>query len=1236
MTASASTRSGSPTRPGEFAGLPPFVTALLLAIALLALVLLGLWSRASWRQERDQASAQLLQSARINAGLAALAVRDGRRAAEELHALLPAAARVGPDVVTAMQRELLVRLPGDAHADWLSPDLRTAYARTHDDGFDAAELQPQLSRVKGTGAVTIGSAYTRHDVLLLPLLVRRPAGDLLVVSVPLAPLLESWADTTLAEGVRVELRGADDRVLVQRAGTPSTPGSDGMVSTTSPSIAAAVAQGHRAGLIRAASTDAGGIDQLLAWSLVPGSDLRLVVGGTPASVLDAWWRNAGTKFALLATLTLLGLLATGWALGRLRGLGLAERAARIEAQRIGTVLQQALDASRDTTWRWNPLHSPLRFDKPLDALLGAGPLAPVRDVDALMAFLDDADRARLEAALAAGRDRGEPLQELLTARGADGRTRRLLLKGGPISADAADEPLQAGTLRDVTQALQLQDDLAATAETLQLMCTIAVIGPWTADPATGELRMSALARRLYGLGPDQPIAHWLHFPGAAPDHFVRLQAARRQLLATGEGYDLVLPVDTGAPAASVDDPGAEPVARRWIRSVAVAHRNAAGDIDRVDGAIQDVTPLIEAQDRLAKADRRARMLAEAVAGSSQLVLVTDAQRRITWCNEAFCKVSGFTLDEARGRNPGELLRAADLNDAAVLAAVRERLSASQPVSGLRVRNAAKSGRTYWVDLEIRPILDEQGQVEFLVGVQTDVTRDIEREAALDHAMRRFELATRNARIGVWERDLRAQTTVWNRQMWTLFGLEVRDAPPADDRMRAHLVPEDRDRPMVSFMEAARDPSRPDWQAEFRARRADGSVAWLRSQCAFERDDAGRATRAVGTLIDVTAEHDILDERAARAEAEARARAKADFLSRMSHELRTPLNAVIGYAQLISTTQGHAMPPSALSQVQRIEHAGWHLLELIDDILQLSRIEGEDVAMQVRPVDVDRAVREALTLVEPAAQQADIAIDRQLGPATAMADPTRLRQVIVNLLTNAIKYNRPGGSVRVTVQDRPTGPAVEVADTGLGFTETQLAALFEPFNRLGREHSGIPGTGIGLAIAKGLVERMGGSIQVTSRSGAGSTFRVQLAPAAPDLEDRRPGRGSGGEPRLDSAIALCVEDDEVNGQVLEQMLAHLRPGWQIERAGSVAAALEALRRRAFDVVLLDLHLPDGHGLELLQAARSEGGLRDARVIVLTADVMPEARSQAFSAAVDGFVSKPLEMDLLATALDELPF
>jgi PAS domain S-box-containing protein len=412
-------------------------------------------------------------------------------------------------------------------------------------------------------------------------------------------------------------------------------------------------------------------------------------------------------------------------------------------------------------------------------------------------------------------------------------------------------------------------------------------------------------------------------------------------------------------------------------------------------------------------------------------------------------------------------------------------------------------------------------------------------------------------------------------------------------------------------------------------RKDGSVVHVRIQNAVKRSAQGEPLAALAVVEDIGERLRLGELEEAARRAEAANRAKTEFLSRMSHELRTPLNAMLGFAQLLNRDPGDQLSVQQRERLTLIEQSGWHLLAMIEDVLDLSHIESGTVRLSIEPVALEPLLRDALRLLAPEAERAVVALGEPLiaaDAATVKADATRLRQVITNLLSNAIKYNRTGGSVEVSARREHDGRiAIIVRDTGMGLSDSQLARLYEPFNRLGRESSGKPGTGIGLAITRRLVELMQGELRVRSEPEQGTTFSVLLA-AAEALETAA-AREPRAPPRKDygPAQVLYIEDNEVNIELMAAVLSH-RPQLRLLTCDTGAQGLAVLRTEPrIDLLLLDMHLPDIDGLRLLELAKGETHSAHIPVIVVSADALSEQVQAALRAGAVAYVTKPLNLD-----------
>ncbi len=424
--------------------------------------------------------------------------------------------------------------------------------------------------------------------------------------------------------------------------------------------------------------------------------------------------------------------------------------------------------------------------------------------------------------------------------------------------------------------------------------------------------------------------------------------------------------------------------------------------------------------------------------------------------------------------------------------------------------------------------------------------------------------------------------------------------------------------------------------------ASGQHKRVRTTGSAERDDEGRVVRVVGLFQDITEREAHAQALRAQAEAERASRAKSEFLSRVSHELRTPLNGVLGFAQLLQHRAGE-LPGWTTEPLRLIRQAGDHLLTLIDDMLDLGSIESGTPRLQLGPVALDAVVLEALRLVAPQALAGGVAL-RPWGPSGAwvQADATRLRQVLLNLLSNAIKYNRVGGEVRLLLdEDHATlGTAawtLRVVDSGPGISPERRRELFQPFNRLGAESSPVPGSGLGLTIARHLTQAMGGALDLAPPGGHGTELRVTLRRCNPALAEQA-GRDVAAVLSAAAAPGACrvlyVEDHPVNAMLVSEALAVQQPRHLLRVAETGEEGLAMMADERPDIVLLDLNLPGADGYEVLARLRAEPAWAGMPCVAVSADAMPEELARARAAGFDDFWTKPLTMHGLADRISKL--
>jgi len=622
-----------------------------------------------------------------------------------------------------------------------------------------------------------------------------------------------------------------------------------------------------------------------------------------------------------------------------------------------------------------------------------------------------------------------------------------------------------------------------------------------------------------------------------------------------------------------------------------------------------------------------------------LVLVLDREGRIRRFNRACERLAGYSFAEVEGKCPWDIVlpveEAKSVREQAFEALKKDPGSLVGEYTNYWV---SKNGQRYLIRWNNTTLRNENGDVEYVVALGTDITDSHAIEQALRGNEARLNEVQRMAHIGGWELDLASNILYWTDEIFNMFEIDKSRFGASYEAFLNAIHPEDRDAVNNAYTNSLK--TRTAYEIAHRLLMPDGRIKWVNERCESFFDSEGKPIRSIGTVQDITdqvrfeqelqelnhslerrvsdrtyelasernfistvldtanalvvvlncdgkvvrfnracesltgysqkdmlgqvpwevlvpeeqrglvkqtfdniLQHastanyelewltrsgerriidwsnsiiknskgdieyiietgvDITERKAAelaliqaRDKAEQASRAKSEFLSRMSHELRTPLNAILGFSQLLESDKTNALNPVQQENVLEIIHAGNHLLELINEILDLSRIEAGRMQLILEPVAVERVIRDCVSLVQSLAEQHRITLVRDSIPPTdinVMADPVRLKQVVLNLLSNAIKYNNKDGSVHVQIKQTGNEICIAVRDTGDGLSESQQQKLFEPFERLDADLKAIQGTGIGLALSKRLMEMMNGTIGVESHKGVGSTFSITL-------------------------------------------------------------------------------------------------------------------------------------------------
>ncbi|HEU0302643.1 MAG TPA: PAS domain S-box protein, partial [Longimicrobium sp.] len=595
----------------------------------------------------------------------------------------------------------------------------------------------------------------------------------------------------------------------------------------------------------------------------------------------------------------------------------------------------------------------------------------------------------------------------------------------------------------------------------------------------------------------------------------------------------------------------------------------------------------------------------------------------------------------------------------------ERLGLAPEVVQLRmgsIRRALQERRLAEVEEEVRhadgttrhilrrslPVLDGEGRVLRVIGYSVDITERVRIAEVLRESEEHFRRLIENAHdiTCILEDDGRMRYV--SPSVARVLGYDPEELEGRDSMPFIH--PEDA--PAVrEALALLREQPGATAVAEYRFRHADGSWRHLEAVGRLLAPDAPDSG-FVSNIRDVTErrhaeealrEATLAAERA-RTEAERANHAKSEFLSRMSHELRTPMNSILGFGQVLARGE---LRVDQQKHVQHILKAGRHLLRLINEVLEIARIEAGRQSFSLEPVHVGMVLHEALGLVRPMAEQHGVVLEEVPGPGRegfVHADRQRLTQVLLNLLSNAIKYNRPDGRVRLScepvpgTEDEEPRVWVRVQDAGHGIPEARIHQLFTPFARLGAEQTEVEGTGLGLALSLRLAEAMGGTLELESTGPEGSVFRLELHAAANPLRRAE----DGGVPTAPEdggahgdATLLYIEDNLANLSLVETFLLS-RPAWRLMPALQGGIGVELAREHRPDLILLDLHLPDMSGEEVLRRLHSDPRTSRIPVVIISADATRESVERLRAAGADAYLTKPLDLDeFLSTLETHLP-
>jgi len=561
----------------------------------------------------------------------------------------------------------------------------------------------------------------------------------------------------------------------------------------------------------------------------------------------------------------------------------------------------------------------------------------------------------------------------------------------------------------------------------------------------------------------------------------------------------------------------------------------------------------------------------------------------------------------------------------------------------------KKGGHIWTEVRVDAVRDPKGWVRYISGIVFDVTKLKQTEQALLISEARHARIIQSSNDGIWEWSAEHGGFHFSNRCWEHLGYTEHDdiVNQGIDRMQAwRKRVHEEDVPLMDQAMQDHIHKREPFDVEYRIRGKDDQWHWIRARGQMAYSDEGKPTRMSGTNMDVT-EIKRAEERVLRAKeaAEQANRAKSDFLSSMSHELRTPLNAILGFAQLFDMDKN--LTSDQHVNVGEIKKAGEHLLQLVGDVLDLAKIESGRMGFSMEPVAPIRLLNEVQILMQSQAEVCGVSLtleSNDFDEMTIVADAVRLKQILLNLVSNAVKYNRENGSVCVHCSKSDTDMfRIAVRDTGAGIEDSLQKQMFQPFNRLGAEGSNIVGSGVGLVITKQLVEQMGGNIGFTSMEGVGSTFWVEFPvyngqpiEQLANQYDRKPSELSRQIPDLlvlERKSILYVEDNPPNQRLMKQLLVRY-PNLNLEIAGEPLRGIFLARTTHPDLIIMDINLPGMDGFETVEVLKQDPATSNIPVIALTANAMVHDIEKGKASGFDYYLTKPLDLKELIDVFNDL--
>ena len=806
----------------------------------------------------------------------------------------------------------------------------------------------------------------------------------------------------------------------------------------------------------------------------------------------------------------------------------------------------------------------------------------------------------------------------------DGSTRWLNVRKQVFFA--GDRPKRAIVVTaDVTEQREVQARLREQEMLVREAAELAKVGGWGFDPVTLQSDWTPTVAEIYGVaaGAQLSIASQLDY--FSPEHRPDLEQALAAATKDGKPHDMELQLR----AATGE--------KKWVRTICRPIVEN-GRVIRVRGSFQDITDRKRAEEAREVATQRLAKFASQLPGAIFLYrLGLENKSCVPYASDKIESILGIRQELLNSGAIEAFAKVHADDHEFVMESIRKSAQGLTPISKeFRVVDDDKTTR--WISFDAVPERGPDGSMLWH-GYMKEVTEAHEAARELEEAKVRLEEAQALARIGSWSYDVASNSHHWSKQLFKIFGFEDATAQPNYEKMLESLIPEDAARLDAAVRTASEDGT--PYSLVTRVRQPRSDVRFIRCEGRSRRDTTGKIVELYGTSADVTSEMEREQElQSARMQADAANRAKSEFLANMSHEIRTPLTAILGFTEVLCEDEKFAAPPHWSQNLNTIASAGKHLLSIINDILDLSKIEADKATLEFIETPLIEVLSEVERLLHPSASGKGVLLEVKLStpvPDRILCDPTRLRQILMNLVGNAVKFTEAGSiviNVIVTESKENASLIIDIEDTGRGIGAEQSQSMFQAFEQadktVSRKHGG---TGLGLTISRRLAVIMGGDVTlVRTELGKGSCFRFTL-PMVPvfgsvlvhSIPTKTVSARHVNPERVSIQGRILLAEDGLDNQRLIAFLLK-KAGASVDIAGDGKVALEMLDAAnasncPYDLLITDMQMPVMDGYMLVETLRTRGV--KIPVLALTAHAQPEDRQKCMDVGCDDYLSKPID-------------